>query len=350
MDPWIVTVPHLKAYLNGRAYDPDNHGLFIADGDHTYYMVESEENDNKIAFVFHDRKFEIPGHTALIISAKEALGDDDPDLLIKRLFNLSRDKLINQETLHDGVFTKIKDRTTSHVAATIMGVGIKETNPVTYILEPIVPEGFGYKATNALRITTDNLAPLVTPEKVKVRGRIAIPRDLGIFIQAVDQIEVGGLDLAYIYGEKNTEGNITLIVDGKETKVRTPFLLLKRNQLEKTIRELSENHELLNAIHQNCDIFRRTLAEKQYNGLDFFMAAMILLRETNGAYPWNSKQLKKWAERAAQTSEVHIERLKGVKDGKYMKKEVAKPIQEAIEFLQEDRKKLIEVIYANIAN
>jgi len=348
MDPWIMTIPGLQVYLNGSKYEPEKEGYFLPDGDRVYYYTECE--GTTITIGFPDRKVEIQGHTGVVIAAKDKLGEDDPDLLIKRIFTLAQDKLIDQDTLVEdtGVFTKNKDHLPTKLAATLMGVGLKETNPMTYILDPIVPKGFGYKASNHLRITTDNLAPLATPQMVQIKGYIRVPRDTGFFIYTVDQIEIGGLDLPYIYGENNPDRHIPLIVDGKETQVRTPFLLLKKCELSKQIKDLFINQDLIKAIHQNCDIFKRTLADKDHLGLDYLMATMILLRETSGYYPWSNKQVKKLADWAAQSSDVHVERLERMVDkNAYINSDVAKLIREAIAKLKDDRQKLLEVLNEN---
>ena len=189
---------------------------------------------------------------------------------------------------------------------------------------------------------------MAIPQIVHISGYIRVPRESGFFIHTVDQIEIGGMDLPYIYGENNPDRQIPLIIDGKETQIRTPFLLLKKCELSKLIMDLFQNHDLLNAIHQHFDIFKRTLAEKDHSGLDFLMATMILLRETNGYCPWNNKQVKKLADWAAQSSEVHVERLERmIHKNAYINLDAAKFIREAIKKLDEDRQKLLEVINEN---
>jgi len=352
MNPFIFSGMKLKVHLNGRKYDAEREGIFAVDGDRSYYIClnPSETSEHGLRFHFADtRAYEIPALEPIIVACQQPLKEDDPKPLVEQFFKLMRSKLIDPASVVDGVFCGSKEKYDPRTAAVLMNVGlryitVKDKQTAQFVLDPLVPQGFGPLCSNHPRVLPDNQAPSVSPQVAVVKGHILTPRQHGFCIQLVDDLMLGGESLPYLFGQKNEEGEILLLVDGKETRFPTPFLLIKRGPMAQTVRDLMGNIPLLEGVERTCDIFRNTLAEKKFSKLDPLMATLLLMKAAHGSYIWNNRLLKRWTDRAAETSEVHVEKLHSMIQGNYLLTDARKALREVVALLSEGRKTLLKEI------
>ena len=74
------------------------------------------------------------------------------------------------------------------------------------------------------------------------------------------------------------------------------------------------------------------------------MATLLLMKAAHGSYIWNNRLLKRWTDRAAETSEVHVEKLHSMIQGNYLLTDARKALREVVALLSEGRKTLLKEI------